>query len=438
MSILKPAKHTLAYFKAGIFGFDGSGKTYTATLLAIGICKLIKNLKIAFMDTETGSDFLLKKLEEEEFKKENIFQVKSRSFSDCLTFIQDCENEKIGVGIIDSITHIWRELCESYAEKLHRKSGRLEFQDWNIIKKEWSEYTKLFVNSKLHLIVCGRGGFEWEYDYNEDGTKDLVKAGTKMKVENEFGYEPSLIIEMERLTQDKETLAKLKERTAKQSFKPKVGSLWIHRAHILKDRTDVMDGQIFDYPTFDNFIPHFQALNIGGEHLGIDLTRTSQDRFDIEGKPEWKKEKEQAEICLEEIQGELTLTFPSTSGAEKIAKIRLLEYVFNTKSWKQIEDLKYNELKTGHLKIKAILNIQSNVDLLLSSPDEYKPENIILPINKPELLPEQFYIKCAEFKKLIKEEDYKKVLKKYNCELESQIMPSQYNDIFQEFEAIIN
>lgn len=377
MSIFKTAKHTIAYFKAGIFGFDGSGKTYTATLLAIGICKLINNFKIAFQDSETGSDFLLSKLEEEGFKKENIFQLKSRSFSDCLNFIQDCEKENIGVGIIDSITHIWRELCDSYITKLNRKSGRLEFQDWNIIKKEWSEYTKLFINSKVHLIVCGRGGFEWEYDYNEDGTKDLVKAGTKMKVENEFGYEPSLIIEMERLTQDKEMLAKLKERTAKQTFKPKAGSLWIHRAHILKDRTDVMNGQSFNNPNFENFLPHFQALNIGGEHIGVDMTRTSQDRFDIEGKPEWKKEKEQAEICIEEIQGELSLTFPSTSGAEKIAKIRLIEFVFNTKSWKKVEDLKFKELKIGLDKIKSILNIQSNVDLLLS--EEFKSENIIIP-----------------------------------------------------------
>jgi hypothetical protein len=48
--------------------------------------------------------------------------------------------------------------------------------------------------------LCGRAGYEYDHEENEDGGKDLIKIGTKMKAEGEFGFEPSLVIEMERLT----------------------------------------------------------------------------------------------------------------------------------------------------------------------------------------------------------------------------------------------
>jgi len=62
ISILKPAQNQTAYLKAGIMGFQGSGKTYTATRIASGLAKLSKKEKpkIAFFDTEKGSDFFVK------------------------------------------------------------------------------------------------------------------------------------------------------------------------------------------------------------------------------------------------------------------------------------------------------------------------------------------------------------------------------------------
>jgi hypothetical protein len=42
----------------------GDGKTYTSTEIAIGICKMIGADKIGFYDTETGSDWIIKKVQE--------------------------------------------------------------------------------------------------------------------------------------------------------------------------------------------------------------------------------------------------------------------------------------------------------------------------------------------------------------------------------------
>lgn len=363
MKLLQKASNTMAFFKAGFLGFPGSGKTYTATLLAIGICKAVKNMTVAYFDTETGSDFLIPKLKDEGIE---VYQWKGRAFSDLLAVMKEAEEANVGVLIIDSITHVWRDLCESYDKKLNRR-GRLQFQDWALIKGEWKQYTDLFVNSKLHIIVCGRAGYEYDYDFNEDGTKDLVKTDIKMKVETEFGFEPSLVVLMERTSETKEEIKEhmgksdRKSKEAKQTHKPEVGSKWIHRAYVLKDRTDSINGQTFDYPKFEDFAPHFKALNIGGQHMGLDTSRTSEDRFDKDGKPAWKADKDRAAIALEEIKAEIDKYMPGSTAVEKKAKIRLAEHVFGTASGTKIEGMSYMILEQGLKRIRTILSVPENI-----------------------------------------------------------------------------
>ena len=91
MSLLKKAESTMAYFKCGIFGFQGDGKTYTASLLAAGILKAIGADKMAYCDTETGSDWMIPKMNKEGIE---VFQVKERSFNNVVTTIRECVEEK--------------------------------------------------------------------------------------------------------------------------------------------------------------------------------------------------------------------------------------------------------------------------------------------------------------------------------------------------------
>lgn len=61
----------------------------------------------------------------------------------------------------------------------------------------WAQFTETFLNSKAHIILCGRAGNTSEYQEKEDGgKKELISTGTKMKAESEMGYEPSLLVEM--------------------------------------------------------------------------------------------------------------------------------------------------------------------------------------------------------------------------------------------------
>src|SRR3989338_7614540 len=333
--ILITAEQETAFFKAGILGFSGSGKTHTAMPISLGLIDRMESKKpLAFLDTETGSDFWIPRCKA---KGINILRAKSRAFQDLLAVVGEAE-KNCDVLIIDSISHVWKNFLEGYMKRLNRT--RLQFQDWNVIKPEWGRFTDLYLNSKLHIILCGRAG--WEYDHytdEETGKKELFKTGTKMKAETEMGYEPSLLLEMERVRAEDGT----------------IGGKITHRCHVIKDRADMIDGQHFDNPTFACFLPVIETLNFGGRHLGIDTSRSSEEVFDAEGRTEQARKEQTRKVLLEEIEGILVRHFPSTSGADKKAKLERLEEVFGTTSWTRISALPIEELRKGIEHLRAMM-----------------------------------------------------------------------------------
>jgi hypothetical protein len=325
------AEHKTAFLKVGILGFQGSGKTYTASEIAIGLCKLEKKKRVGFYATEPGLDFVLKN-----FKKEGIevFEHRGRAFRDLITVIKECEREGFGALIIDSISHVWKELMQAYKIKLKRRRG-LYFSDWDAVKTEWQQFSDLYVNSKIHIIMCGRAGYEYENTINEEtGKPELIKTGTKMKVENEVGFEPSLLLEMVRVRR-------------------KDNKGWINQCVVLKDRTQMMNGHTIDYPTFKSFKPVIDDLSIGGEHIGVDTERTSEDLFDDPNStPNVSRERS---IQLEELNAMLVkMGLDGTSSKAKLGRTELLEQVYGTASKTAIEALWPDKIQSGIKIIKDI------------------------------------------------------------------------------------
>ena len=327
MSILKKAKLEMAYLKAGVYGQAGSGKTYTATSIAIGLHKYIKSKKpVAFSDTETGSDFMIPRYEEAGIELQTA---KSRAFEDLLGVGK--EAEKIcDIWQIDSITHFWKELVEAYLKKNNLNSMRL--RDWIPVKKTWQDFTDLYVNSKLHIIMCGRAGDVWEDVQDEEGVYETKRTGTKMKAEIETAFEPSLLIEM------------IRHRISAQA-----GAGWVHRSFVEKDRCDIIDGEHFDEPTFESFLPHIKRLNLGGKHHAIDTDRNSQELFK-NGKNGAYRLK-QRDILMEKIEAEIYLLVPGSNTSPKVReeRLELMQSVFGTKSKIEIAT-KQNEMLEVCLK----------------------------------------------------------------------------------------
>src|SRR5574338_1275452 len=120
-----------------------------------------------------------------------------------------------------------------------------------------------------------------------------------MKTETETGYEPSLLLEMEMVRKSDV----LKNSRGKPDKKARG---FINRCIVLKDRTDTMNGRIIDTPKFKDFKPVIDCLNLGGEHVGVDTSRNSEDLFQ---NPDYSyRERDiQRQIALEELQQVLVL-----------------------------------------------------------------------------------------------------------------------------------
>jgi hypothetical protein len=328
MGLLKPAMNQTAYLKLGMLGFEGSGKTFTAVDFALGITKQLGGKKVAFFDTEKGSDFHI-----DRFKKAGIGLdvLKSKSFADLCTTIREAEKEGYSFLIIDSITHVWRELCASYLKKKNRPN--LTMKDWGTLKAEWAQYTDLYVNSKLHVAMLGRAGHEYDMDEDEDGKKEVIKAGTKMKVETETGFEPDLLLEM------------FTERVPVKGNK-KISTL-VNKCLVRKDRTDTLNGRVIERPKFSDFAPIIKFLNLGGEHVGTDASRTSEHMF---GSPDrsWAERQKRQEIALERLAEALTLGgLTGTAQETQKKRIQFLIDVFGTSSKTELESMELEKLEAG-------------------------------------------------------------------------------------------
>lgn len=327
MGLFAPAENTSAYLKMAMMGLQGSGKTYTATDIAIGLVKLMRergaqaaDRPIFFGDTEMGSDWVAPRVKAAGIE---LFTAKTRAFKDLLVMVQEAERGA-SILVIDSLTHFWVELCDAYMKAKKDRFGnprtRLQFEDWAFLKAEWRKFTDLFVNSNLHIVACGRAGFEYETTVDDDtGKKNLEKTGIKFKAESEMGYEPSLLVLMERHQEMDGNRVKRVYRTAT----------------VLKDRSTLLDGKEFEEPKFANFLPHVQLLNIGGRQMGVDTMRSSVSTIPADTRDDRSL---QRKIVVDEIESLLVLHHPGQTAAEKKRKLELLRTHFEA-SWTEIETI---------------------------------------------------------------------------------------------------
>lgn len=334
MSMLKKATNKMSYAKVGLYGGAGSGKTRTAAEIAIGIHRYAKATKpIAMFDTEPAASFIIPLFEKAGI--EFLVYDESRAFKDLMAFTAEAK-EACSVVIVDSITHIWRDLQESYLARINdyrkrdnkRPLASLEFQHWGPIKRQWAEFTDDFLSSKIHMIICGRAGNVYEYQEKDDGSgkKELITTGTKMATEKELGYEPSLLIEMEIRREDGEI---------------------VNTAVVQKDRADRLNGKEIPFPNFEKLKPHFEALHIGGEHFDSMNKRDSREIFTEAGEDSFSADNKRKEVALDEIQQEMLRHHSHGQDAgTKAAKAATLEAITTgvlpqgTRSWAKLESLR--------------------------------------------------------------------------------------------------
>ncbi len=324
MSLFKKAEMQAAYLKMGIYGEAGTGKTYSASLIARGLALHIEKLghpkpSVMFFDTETGANWVKPIFDEAGIE---FLVASTRAFSDLKLAVSEAESSG-AILICDSLSHVWEEVREAYLtakrKRLKNPHARLELPDWNVIKPEWGKFTTQFLNSACHIILCGRAGTTYEFqDREEDGRKEMIASGTRMAAEKAASHEPNLLVEM----------------TSKQITGPRKAKTITRTATVLKDRSTTLDGRQFENPKFDHFLPHIKKLNLGGAHAGFDTTRTSSALFPKEERDDTYFDRT---IIVEKIQALLVKHYPSTGLQDKAAKAGLVETFMGTRSWTEVE-----------------------------------------------------------------------------------------------------
>jgi hypothetical protein len=227
-----------AALKMALYGPAGSGKTFTALLLAEGLAKHTGK-RIAFCDTEHGTSFYGQEVAQRTVHAEafDFDVIYSKSITEVLAAVRDLDPNIHGVVVIDSITHIWESCKNAFAGRPTR-AGTIPLHAWASIKKPYKELMHHLLSMPIHVLWCGRQGI----DYGEDeASGELKNLGFRMRAEGETPYEPDVLIRLEAHKANRKDLA-------------------IPTAHVEKDRTGVLAGRSIPWPTFSSLVQPLLGL----------------------------------------------------------------------------------------------------------------------------------------------------------------------------------
>jgi hypothetical protein len=161
-----------------------------------------------------------------------------------------------------------------------------------------------------------------------------------------------------------------------------------HVAHVVKDRSTLLDGKEFADPTFKDFLPHITCLNLEVDippAMSIDTSRTSAAAIPADAPRD--RSRMQRDILVEEIN-DLLMRHDAAGTAKEAQKKRseLLERHLGTVSKTKIEELiSLSDLKAGfdsmHIELEgkpsrynsAIVKDNQPLDINDSLPDHSAP-----------------------------------------------------------------
>ncbi len=355
---LKEAKPP-AFLKLAGYGEAGGGKTFTmAMVLAQFIKEYAPDLQLAMFDTEGGAGFVKDIVLRLSGKP--LMSIAATSFAELREFLTLCPGKY--VGLIDSATPVWRGLCEDYlAAKRSRvkaaggnvETVRLSLNDWGPIKEIWNKgFSDPYKYLPAHLCYCGRAGDEWETVKDDEGRDQLQSKGTKMKIEAQSAYEPSLLVEMVRVP----NLAYAQGKSSTQ---------WLHRAEVVKDRANLLTGKAADDPDIEFFRPHIEFL-MGGTHEAPNPN--PEPTFNAGIGKNWETIKREREALLAEIADDFTLAFPGQSTAAKQQRISVARQAFGVSSFEALQDEK-------QFPVSVLLENRDKLKILIAEGKEQNDKN---------------------------------------------------------------
>jgi len=293
------AKPEQAAIKMSIYGPQGSGKTVTALLFAEGIASLTGK-RIAYIDTERGTDFYAKSVPERKFHP-HAFDFDALYTRSIAEMTRDCKSlnpEEHSVIVLDSISHVWDAAMDAYTGR-RTKSDGIPMHAWGKIKKPYKSLIQWLVESPFHVFILGRQKNLFE----TDDFDNMKKVGVSMRAEGETAYEPHICLRMEADTVQTKGMATVSK----------------HFAYVEKDRSGILQGRVLTNPTFDEIRPIMGLLGDTQGRVDNEDERIAQDSELLDKQEKEKFEKSQKEFAT--LQAELYQVKNNTELAEMKKKL---------------------------------------------------------------------------------------------------------------------
>lgn len=184
---LRQATRKKAKIRLGLSAVSGGGKTYSAILIAKGLCGDLS--KVAVIDTENGSADLYAHL-----GNYNVLTLAAPFTPErYIEAIRSCEKAGMEVIIVDSISHEWdgKGGCLEIVEALGGK-----YQDWAKVTPRHQAFIDAILHSPCHVITTVRR--KQDYEMIKDGNKVKVeKSGLREVTREGFEYELTINLEMD-------------------------------------------------------------------------------------------------------------------------------------------------------------------------------------------------------------------------------------------------
>jgi hypothetical protein len=185
MSILNIRPVTRGESKAiiGISGVSGSGKTYTALLVARGMVNSAS--EIGFLDTENKRGSLYADILDGKFMIGDLYPPFSpKRYSEAIKEFQDAG---VKVLVIDSVSHEWEGTggCDDIANAPKADGTPRKIANWIGAKREHKGFMNTLLQCNMHVIVCIRAREKMDFK-NPDKP---VSQGIQPVCEKNFMFE---------------------------------------------------------------------------------------------------------------------------------------------------------------------------------------------------------------------------------------------------------
>lgn len=187
--MFRKAERRKAKVRIGLSGSSGSGKTYSALLIAFGL-----GGKVAFIDTENGSGDLYAHLGDYD-----IARITAPFTPEKYTAaIRAAEQAGYSVIIIDSLSHAWAGeggLLDQQGKIADSGKGN-SYTAWRTVTPKHNQLVESMLQSPCHIIATTRAKTEYVIEKNASGKDAPKKVGLAPVQREGLEYEFTIALDI--------------------------------------------------------------------------------------------------------------------------------------------------------------------------------------------------------------------------------------------------